>query len=96
MSSSLSEVLLFLEFFQKRNLSLRDRPSSLAVFPLILQPPPASSGFSDDEGLFVTGLLFDFEAVEASDVEGSREEGGKFDLSDKGRLLSKGVGALGL
>ena len=68
----------------------------MAVFPLILQTPPASSGFSDDAGLFVTGLLFDFEAVEASDVGGSKEEGGKFDLSAKGRLLSKGVGALGL
>ena len=90
-------ALLFLEFFQKRNLSLRDRPSSLAIFPLISQPPD-SSGVSDDKGLLVTDLVFEAAAaedVEAADVGGSRAEAGKFDLSAKGRLLSKGVGALG-
>ena len=83
-----------LGFFQKRNRSFRDRP-------LLSLSTASTSDFSDahDKGLFggcgagfLTEGFFD-EAAEAAG--GSRAEAGKFDLSARGRLLSKGVGALG-
>ena len=88
-----------LGFFQKRNLSFRDRP--LLSLSTASKSDFSESDFSDahDKGLFggcgagfLTEGFFD-EAAEAAG--GSRAEAGKFDLSARGRLLSKGVGALG-
>ena len=86
-----------LGFFQNRNRSFRDRP----LLSLSTASDFSESDFSDahDKGLlggcgagFLTEGFFD-EAAEAAG--GSRAEAGKFDLSARGRLLSKGVGALG-
>ena len=88
-----------LGFFQNRNLSFRDRP--LLSLSTASKSDFFESDFSDahDKGLFggcgagfLTEGFFD-EAAEAAG--GSRAEAGKFDLSARGRLLSKGVGALG-
>ena len=88
-----------LGFFQKRNLSFLDRP--LLSLSTASKSDFSEADFSDahDKGLFggcgagfLTEGFFD-EAAEAAG--GSRAEAGKFDLSARGRLLSKGVGALG-
>ena len=88
-----------LGFFQNKNRSFRER--ALLSISTASKSDFSESDFSEahDEGLlggcgagFLTEGFFE-EAAEAAG--GSRAEAGKFDLSARGRLLSKGVGALG-
>ena len=88
-----------LGFFQKRNRSFRDRPLLSLSTASTSDLSESDSSDAHDTGLFGgcgAGFLTEgFFAEAAEAAGGSRAEAGKFDLSARGRLLSKGVGALG-